>query len=134
MRQYAATGVILDSDGRVLLVRERQPDHAPWVTPGGVVEESETPREAAQREILEECGVVARAGEFVGAYVSRADGLLGFAFLAEISSGTPAVPAGDEIMDVGWFDPSNLPAACPSLASALIADAVAGRLGVYREL
>ena len=124
--------------GRVLLVREWHPawhpDQQPWVPPGGAVELGETPREAAKREILEECGVVADVGPLIGVYVSRAEDFLAFGFLAEVSSGTPTVPEGDEIVDVGWFDPSELPDPCPSLASALIADAVAGRRGVYREL
>jgi 8-oxo-dGTP pyrophosphatase MutT (NUDIX family) len=138
VRTSGATGVILNAGGQVLLVREAHPewppDRAPWVTPGGTIEVGETPREAARREILEEAGVVAEIGAFIGVYFSRSDDLLGFAFLAEISSGIPRVPANEEIIDIGWFEPTALPSPCPTLASALIADAVAGVRGVYREL
>jgi 8-oxo-dGTP pyrophosphatase MutT (NUDIX family) len=94
----------------------------------------ETPRDAAEREIFEECGVVAKAGALLGVYISRADDFLAFAFLAEITAGVPAIPPTGEIVEVGWFDPTGLPTPCPSLATALIADAVEGRLGVYREI
>jgi ADP-ribose pyrophosphatase YjhB (NUDIX family) len=135
---YGAAGVIFDGHGRVLLVREShpewEPEQEPYVPPGGKVEPGETPREAAEREIFEECGVVAKAGELLGVYVSKADEWFAFAFLAQITAGVPAVPAGGEIAEVGWFDPCDLPTPCPSLATALIADAVEGRRGVYREL
>jgi ADP-ribose pyrophosphatase YjhB (NUDIX family) len=130
--------VIFDATGSVLLVREShpewEPDDEPYVPPGGTVEPGETPREAAAREIAEESGVVATVGEFLGVYVSLADDFVAFGFLAQITSGSPSVPAGGEIVDVGWFDPTNLPSPCPTLATALIADAVAGRRGVYREI
>jgi hypothetical protein len=70
----------------------------------------------------------------VGVYVSKTEDWFAFGFLAQITAGVPAVPAGDEIVEVGWFDPLDLPTPCPSPSTALIADAVEGRLGVYREL
>ena len=138
MGALGAAGVIFDSHGRVLLVREShpewEPEQEPFVPPGGTIEPGETPRDAAEREIFEECGVVAKAGALLGVYVSRADDFLAFAFLADITDGVPAVPPSGEIVEVGWFDPAALPTPCPSLATALIADAVDGRLGVYREI
>jgi ADP-ribose pyrophosphatase YjhB (NUDIX family) len=135
---YGAGGVIFDGQGRVLLVRESHPEwdpeQEPYVPPGGTVEAGETPREAAEREIFEECGVVAKVGPLVGVYVLTAEDWFAFGFLAQITAGVPAVLAGDEIVEVGWFDPSDLPTPCPSLATTLIADAVEGRRGVYREL
>ena len=138
MCAFGAAGVIFDPRGRVLLVREShpewEPEQEPYVPPGGTVEPGETPREAAEREIFEECGVVAKAGPLLGVYVAKADEWLAFAFLAEITVGVPGVPTGGEIVEVGWFDASVLPIPCPSLATALIAVAVEGRRGVYREL
>jgi hypothetical protein len=75
-----------------------------------------------------------RRGPLLGVYVSKADEWLGFVFIAEITAGVPGVPAGGEIVEVGWFDPTDLPTPCRSLATALIADAAEGRRGVYREL
>jgi ADP-ribose pyrophosphatase YjhB (NUDIX family) len=58
--------VVLDGR-RVLLVRRGQPPLAgKWSLPGGLVELGETTREAARREIEEECGLKIRVGEVAG--------------------------------------------------------------------
>lgn len=57
-----AGGIILDEEGRVLLLRRRAFDGLPpvWEVPGGKVEPGEDPEAAALREIHEELGIVAR--------------------------------------------------------------------------
>jgi hypothetical protein len=62
--------------------------------------------------------------------VDRRDGS---AFTATTVSGRPAVPPGGEIIEVGWFDAADLPPDCPPGAAAAMADALAGRRGVYDE-
>lgn len=54
----AARVIVLDDDGRVLLVRYRAGDRpAWWSTPGGGVEEGESFEAAARRELREELGL-----------------------------------------------------------------------------
>src|SRR5882672_3262309 len=57
--------VIIDADGgRVVLVRRGSPPlQGEWSLPGGVVELGETLRAAAEREALEETGLIVKAGE-----------------------------------------------------------------------
>jgi 8-oxo-dGTP diphosphatase len=59
----AARAVVLDPDGRILLVRFVFPTGTLWATPGGGIEAGETPEEAIWRELLEETGL---AGGAVG--------------------------------------------------------------------
>jgi 8-oxo-dGTP pyrophosphatase MutT (NUDIX family) len=54
-KRMAAAVVLVDEDGRVLLVR---PTYRPgWDLPGGVVEADEAPHAAARRELAEELGL-----------------------------------------------------------------------------
>jgi 8-oxo-dGTP pyrophosphatase MutT (NUDIX family) len=50
--------VVLDPDGRVLLFRYDDPPPlgVHWLTPGGGIDDDETPAEAAARELREETG------------------------------------------------------------------------------
>ena len=58
---------IIVSDGKVLLARRRRGDshQGYWEFPGGVVEAGETTEECLARELREELGVEATAGEVV---------------------------------------------------------------------
>ncbi|MCS7198063.1 MAG: NUDIX hydrolase [Candidatus Bipolaricaulota bacterium] len=62
-REYPAhpivgVSVLVFKDNKILLVRrKREPLKGQWSLPGGVVELGETVRDAAQREVREECHV-----------------------------------------------------------------------------
>ncbi len=59
-----AVGAFVFHEGGVLLVRRgKPPAEGQWAIPGGSVELGETLGEAAEREILEETGIVIRARE-----------------------------------------------------------------------
>src|ERR1700727_2490477 len=55
--------VIIDQDRVLLIKRGSPPLLGEWSLPGGVVELGETLRAAAERESLEETGLLVKAGE-----------------------------------------------------------------------
>jgi len=64
-----AIGAVVMHDGRVLVVeRGNPPAQGVWALPGGSVELGETLAEATEREVLEETGIVVRAGAVVHAF------------------------------------------------------------------
>jgi ADP-ribose pyrophosphatase YjhB (NUDIX family) len=57
----SAGAMIYDRDGRLLILKPTY--KSGWTIPGGVMEaDGETPWEACQREVAEECGVIVQAG------------------------------------------------------------------------
>lgn len=57
-------GVVVKRGHEVLLVRRlNEPSRGRWSLPGGMVELGETVREAARREVREECGLQVEPGE-----------------------------------------------------------------------
>jgi 8-oxo-dGTP pyrophosphatase MutT (NUDIX family) len=58
MKHRIAAGVIVESNGRILLVQHRKPGaYDFWVAPGGGANASEDLHATARREVLEECGL-----------------------------------------------------------------------------
>jgi 8-oxo-dGTP pyrophosphatase MutT (NUDIX family) len=55
MKRMGAGAIFFDSVGKILIVKPSYKDG--WEVPGGVVEDNESPRKAAEREILEELGL-----------------------------------------------------------------------------
>ncbi len=58
-KRMSAAGLILDAEGRLLLVKPSYNDV--WHLPGGVVEAMESPKDAASRELREETGLALQA-------------------------------------------------------------------------
>lgn len=58
LQHRIAAGVLLEHEGRILLMRHRREGvYDFWVAPGGGVEGLEDLRAAARREVKEECGL-----------------------------------------------------------------------------
>jgi 8-oxo-dGTP diphosphatase len=110
-----AVGVVLKRGPEVLLVqRLNEPSRGRWSLPGGAVELGETVREAARREVQEECGLQIEPGEFlaiVDRIVHDEAGRVRFHYvlidlLAEYVSGE-LTPASD-ISDARWVRAEEL--------------------------
>ena len=108
----AATGIVTDDEGRILLVRRnREPGRRQWALPGGFMGMRESPADAARREIEEECGIAARDPSLVDIVYqeSRFYGtsllIIGYSFAG--FEGT--LRAGDDAEQVRFYAADRLP-------------------------
>jgi phosphoribosylformylglycinamidine cyclo-ligase len=107
----AAAGLVVDAQGRVLLVRRRLAPHSgDWALPGGYQDADEEPTATAVREIREETGLSVEPLElfdvvFVPGGERRPANLT--VYLCCVLAGTLA--AGDDVFDARFFDLGALP-------------------------
>ena len=95
-------GALVVRDGKILLVRHRQPgQHDFWIAPGGGVEGDEELARAAERETFEEAGIHVVATRL--AYIDE-----GWNEAGELdTTGNPG--EGEFIVEAGWFPLDALP-------------------------
>ena len=114
-RPICAVGVVVRKDDSVLLIqRGNPPRRGSWSLPGGAVELGELVREAARREVLEECGIEVDLGELIDAVdLTHKDdeGQLQFHyvvidFAGRYASGT--LHAASDVLDARWVAPGDL--------------------------
>lgn len=125
-RRRSVNVIAFNDEGRVLLVRH---SYGPpvWALPGGGIDRGEDPEAAARREFREElgCGIEGLAAiETVSQEVSGSKDLM-YLFAATIA-GTPA-PDMREIVELGYFDPANLPGKVDRRIAARVRQALARR-------
>jgi ADP-ribose pyrophosphatase YjhB (NUDIX family) len=113
----AACGVVVDAQGRALLGRRA---HAPraglWDVLGGFLEPGEMPEDGLRRELLEEIGIECTVGRYLGGFVDtygdepgEGDATLNLGYECRLGEGEPR-PA-DDVAELAWFAPWELPAA-----------------------
>ena len=132
MKVVAAAIVI--SDGKVLLARRKRGDshQGYWEFPGGVVEAGETIEECLVRELREELGVAATAGEVIARNECRSErGSIDLVGLrAHLAEETFTLTAHDE---VAWVKPRDLGRYRLAPADKPIAKALVERVELFEE-
>jgi 8-oxo-dGTP diphosphatase len=136
----AVGAVITDVAGRVLLCQQSQ-GHRLWGLPGGKIRLGESPVRAAIRDIREETGMETEIVELIGIYQLTGDGcgeglpdVLTHVFRGRLVGDEVAVNSPGRIRRLAWYEPQALPQPLTATTRTAIADAVAGRAGVLREV
>lgn len=126
---YAAASVLLtDEDGRVLLVKPNYRDH--WLIPGGYVDQQESPHDALARELHEELGLKINPGallviDWASPAGQRPRPLIAFVFDGGNISRDDVKVDHDELDTFGFFD--------PDLCRQLLPPSIAPRVGAALE-
>lgn len=106
----AVSAVIVDEDGRVLLIRRgHEPARGLWSIPGGSVEPGESLESALEREILEETGLHVDVGSLIWrGVVELAEGVDYeiHTFAARVVSGQ--LQPGDDAELAQWLTPDEV--------------------------
>jgi len=105
-----AAEALLERDGRVLLGRRAiEPRRGHWDLPGGFLEEGEEPLDGLRREVREELGIDVEPVAWLGTHVEPYDDhyVLGLTWLVR-GDGEPR--AADDVSEIAWFGPEELPA------------------------
>jgi 8-oxo-dGTP diphosphatase len=131
--------VISDDAGRILLCQLRQ-GHVLWGLPGGRIRNGESPVHAVIRDVREETGTEIEIVDLVGMYCLTGDGCgtalpdaIVHVFRARVH-GEVAVNAPGRITRLSWHDADALPGSLTATTRAALADAVADRRGVLRDV
>jgi ADP-ribose pyrophosphatase YjhB (NUDIX family) len=100
------TGIILNEKNEILLFKHTYRTHA-WSLPGGYLKSGEHPREALEREIKEESGLVVSIDESLKTRTDRETARLDLCYTG-ILIGGDFVPT-HEVSEYGFFSQDNLP-------------------------
>jgi 8-oxo-dGTP diphosphatase len=106
-KPVTATLIALDS-GLVLVKRKYAPFIGDWCLPGGFIESTEHPADAAAREVLEETGLIIESPRLVEAGTpGHGINVIILFYVAAPSGGK--MEAGDDASEVGVFRREELP-------------------------
>jgi 8-oxo-dGTP diphosphatase len=124
LKPLGAAAVIMDGEGRVLLVKHSY-GRLNWEIPGGLAELGESATENAVREVREETGLEVEALRLAGIYYEPGNDMHHFIFLCAKRDPTAVpVPDASEITELGYFSPDNLPRPISDFTVLRIRDAL----------
>lgn len=96
-------GVLIEKDGKILLVQEKRADvYGLWNLPAGHRDEGESEQETAIREGYEETGFKLKISDKIGTFPLKGNKQM-HVYKAEIISGQINFDK-EELLDVRWFD------------------------------
>lgn len=124
-QRVGVVAVVVDENGRFLMLKHVFHPHAPWGLPGGWLKRNEDPQVGVLREIKEETGLTAVIDSLLVLTHETQPSHIGIAYLAHAQA--TELTLSSEIIEGGWFDTDNLPAPMLTLHKTAVKTAV-GRL------
>ena len=113
-----AAGIILDREGRVLLIKHRFRPGSGWGIPGGFLQAGEEPVDALRREMREEIGLELDQPRIFAVRTFARHSQLEVVFV--VNGLGELKPKSIEVERVAWFKPDSLPDQLPSDQKKLI--------------
>ncbi len=99
-------GIVIDDEGRVLLVEHVFHPYCPWGLPGGWVDHREHPAHAIQRELKEELGLTVEVGRLIHMNMNE-PGHLDFAYACSTQGQVQSLSY--ELLGYHWYRLEELP-------------------------
>ena len=104
-----AVAVVIEQEGKILLGLRAEGSRQPgkWSFPAGFVDRGERVEAAAAREIREETGIQIGSLSLLELISSDGEPVVLVVYIATSFDGKPQ--PGDDLAELGWFDPDELP-------------------------
>ncbi len=106
-----AAALVIEREGKLLLIqRGNDPERGKWAFPAGFVDGGEDPARAAEREGLEETGLLVRVTGVLDVFAREADNEgadMLIVYRAEVTGGE--LRPGDDADHAGFFGPGEFP-------------------------
>lgn len=115
-----AAAIVVDTQGRVLLLRHRFRPGSGWGIPGGFIEAGEQPDEAVKRELHEEVGLELGSVELVTTRAFKKPRQIEIVFRCRPKG--DALPRSIKIRKASWFAIDSLPEGLPADQRKLLRD------------
>jgi 8-oxo-dGTP diphosphatase len=118
----SVAGIVVDGEGRALLVRRRDNGH--WEPPGGILELDEPITAGVRREVREETGLDVEVESLTGVYKNMTRGIVALVFRCRPVGGT--LEPTDEASDFIWATRDQIGDLVTEAYAIRVLDALAG--------
>lgn len=115
----SVAGVVIDEDGRALVIQRR--DNAHWEPPGGILERGETITEGLLREVEEETGLLVEPVALTGVYKNMSRGIVALVFRCRPIGGS--LTENSEVVGFRWVREADVSSIMPEAFAVRILDA-----------
>ncbi|MFC9711341.1 NUDIX domain-containing protein [Paenibacillus sp. NPDC056933] len=122
-KPVGAAAVIMDSEGRILLVKHNYGKYN-WELPGGLSELNESAEDTAKREVFEETGLEVAVGRLTGVYYEPAHDMHHFAFMCKAVHNQQPQPDAAEVTECKYYNVDDLPRPISDFTIARIQEAL----------